>query len=57
MIEERALAQGEPRLWTHASLMAEPAFAAIGFAVVERQVVPMGDENLERAMMEKVFIL
>ncbi len=55
MIEERALAQNEPRLWTHASLMAEPAFAAVGFAVVERQVVPIGDETLDRAMMEKAI--
>lgn len=53
MIEERALAQNEPRLWSHASLMAQPAFAAVGFAVVEHQIVAMGDESLERAMMEK----
>jgi putative acetyltransferase len=53
MIEEKARSQNEPRLWTHASLMAEPAFAAVGFVVVERQLVPIGDESLERAMMEK----
>jgi putative acetyltransferase len=53
MIEEKACSQNEPRLWTHASLMAEPAFAAVGFVVVERQLVPIGDESLERAMMEK----
>lgn len=55
MIEELALAQNEPRLWTHASLMAQGAFAAVGFAVVERQVVELGDESLERAMMEKML--
>jgi putative acetyltransferase len=55
MIEELALAQNEPRLWTHASLMAEGAFAAVGFAVVERQVVEMGEVCLERAMMEKAL--
>jgi putative acetyltransferase len=54
MIEELALAQNEPRLWTHASLMAEGAFAAVGFAVVEREVVEIDDEGLERAKMEKL---
>jgi putative acetyltransferase len=53
MIEDKARSQKEPRLWTHASLMAEPAFAAVGFVVVERQLVQIGDESLERAMMEK----
>jgi len=53
MIEDKARSQNEPRLWTHASLMAEPTFAAVGFVVVERQLVPIGDESLERAMMEK----
>lgn len=55
MIEELALAQNEPRLWTHASLMAGPAFASVGFAVVEPQFVEMGGERLERAMMEKIL--
>lgn len=53
MIEERALAQNEPRLWVHASLMAEPAFAAVGFTVVAREVVPIGDQKLNRAIMDK----
>jgi putative acetyltransferase len=55
MIEDKACFQNEPRLWVHASLMAEPAFAAVGFTVVERQLVPIGDESLERAMMEKLL--
>jgi putative acetyltransferase len=55
MIEDKARSQNEPRLWTHASLMAEPAFAAVGFTVVEREVVEIGDESLERAMMEKLL--
>lgn len=54
MIEELALAQNEHRLWTHASLMAGPAFASVGFAVVEPQFVEMGGERLERAVMEKI---
>ena len=53
MIEDKARSQNEPRLWTHASLMAEPAFAAMGFTVIERQVVPIGNEHFKRAMMEK----
>ena len=53
MIEDKARSQNEPRLWTHASLMAEPAFAAMGFTVIERQIVQIGDEHFKRAMMEK----
>lgn len=55
MIEAKARSQNEPRLWTHASLMAQPAFAAVGFVVVEHEVVQIGDENFDRAMMEKVL--
>lgn len=55
MIEDKARSQNEPRLWTHASLMAQPAFAAVGFTVVEHQVVRIGDENIDRAMMGKVL--
>jgi putative acetyltransferase len=53
MIESKARSQNEPRLWVHASLMAQPAFAAVGFSVVEREIVHIGDESLERGMMEK----
>ena len=53
LVEDRGVAQGEARLWVHASLMAEPAFAALGFAVVERQVVTIGDQGFERCLMEK----
>lgn len=53
MIEDKARSQNEARLWTHASLMAQPAFAAVGFAAVERQIVELGDESLKRAVMEK----
>ena len=57
MIEDKARSQKEPRLWTHASLMAQPAFAAVGFEVIEHEVVRIGDENLGRATMEKLFII
>jgi putative acetyltransferase len=55
MIEAKARSQNERRLWTHASLMAEPAFAAVGFVVVERQVIQIGDQSFERARMEKLL--
>lgn len=60
MIEAKArevpsLTNGEPRLWTHASLMAQPAFAAVGFVVVEPEVVSISDQGCERAKMEKLL--
>jgi putative acetyltransferase len=54
-ILDRARAQAEPRLWVHASLMAEPAFRAVGFSVREREVVAIGQEQLQRAVMEMVI--
>lgn len=55
LVEARARAANEARLWVHASLMAQPAFAAVGFSVIEHQVVPMGDQALQRACMEKLL--
>ena len=52
-IVDRAVAKGEPLLWTHASLMAEPAFERLGFAVRRREQVVLGEVNLERCEMEK----
>ncbi|QZD89282.1 GNAT family N-acetyltransferase [Qipengyuania aurantiaca] len=52
-IEAKARAKGERRLWVHASLMAQPAFASMGFSVTEEQVVYIGDQSFERAEMEK----
>ncbi len=56
MVEARACAAHEPRLWVHASLMAQPAFAAMGFSVVEREIVQIGGQEFKRAMMEKTLI-
>jgi putative acetyltransferase len=56
MVAERARAAHEPRLWVHASLMAQPAFAAVGFSVVEHQIVQIGDQDFQRAMMEKPIV-
>jgi putative acetyltransferase len=52
-IEDHSLGRGDERLWVHASLMAQPAFTAMGFTVVERQTVDIGGQSLERAEMEK----
>ena len=38
-IEDRARARGEPLLWVHASLKAQPAFAAVGFTVRHSETV------------------
>jgi putative acetyltransferase len=51
-IVERAAAKGEPRLWTHASLMAEPAFARLGFEVRRRERVTIGGQSFDRCEME-----
>ena len=55
-VEAHARAAHEPRLWVHASLMAQPAFAAVGFSVVEHQSVQIGDQDFKRAMMEKPLV-
>lgn len=52
-ISERAAARGEPRLWTHASLMAQPAFERLGFRATRRETVVIGGERLDRFEMEK----
>ncbi len=52
-IVERAIAKREPLLWTHASLMAEPAFAKLGFSIRKRERVHIGDQAFDRCEMEK----
>ncbi|MDW3223255.1 MAG: GNAT family N-acetyltransferase [Paracoccaceae bacterium] len=52
-IELKARKGGEPRLWTHASLMAQPAFKAMGFVVIHHETVARHGQNLRRAKMEK----
>jgi putative acetyltransferase len=51
-IIERALERREPLLWTHASLMAEPAFAKLGFTIRQRERVRIGDRLFDRCEME-----
>lgn len=52
-IEGHADSLGLVRLWTHASLMAQPAFAAVGFCVVKHEVISREGECLARAEMDK----
>ena len=52
-LEVAARACGRKRLWTHASLMAEPRFGAMGFQLVEREEITMLDQVLVRFHMEK----
>lgn len=43
------------RLRTHASLMAQPAFGAVGFRIVRREEVALGGEVLARFEMERAL--
>ena len=54
-IIERATEKDEYLLWTHASLMAEPAFAKLGFRVRRREQVHIGDQAFDRCEMEKLL--
>ncbi|WP_299685377.1 GNAT family N-acetyltransferase [uncultured Tateyamaria sp.] len=55
-LEGSARDQGARRLWTHASLMAQPAFAQAGFHVIRHQDIERRGEILSRAEMEKTLI-
>ncbi len=55
VLETEALARTEPRLTTHASFMAQPAFAVLGFHVIHHETVARGDQLLKRALMEKIL--
>jgi len=54
-IEAEARRQRVARLWVHASLMAEPAFAAMGFGVIAREEVVIRDQRLARCTMERAL--
>lgn len=55
-IVERAVEKREPLLWTHASLMAEPAFAKLGFTIRKRERVRIGNQEFDRCEMEKLLV-
>lgn len=52
-IEKLAQKNEETRLWVHASLMAQPAFDAMGFTIKKKETVEIGDQALDRYEMEK----
>jgi putative acetyltransferase len=55
IVETTAKEWGESALWVHASLMAQPAFTAMGFAVDYHETVEIGDQTLNRAHMTKII--
>ncbi len=55
-IEKLAQNNGVARLWVHASLLAQPAFATMGFAITKREVIDFGEQCLARFEMEKRII-
>ena len=52
-IEAHARSGGATRLGVHASLMARPAFEAVGFTVVRAESVTLRDVRLDRFEMTK----
>jgi GNAT superfamily N-acetyltransferase len=52
-VELLARDTGVERLTTHASLMAQPAFVAVGFRAIRHENVARGGQTLSRAEMEK----
>lgn len=54
-VESRAKDEGETSLSTHASLMAQPAFAAMGFEIDHHETVTKDGQSLARARMVKIL--
>ena len=54
-VMKRAEAAGETELSTHASLMAQPAFAAMGFKIDFHETVEVDGQKLARARMIKTL--
>jgi len=52
-IEKFARLNEVDRLWTHASLSAQPAFSSFDFSIVKKEQVPLGVQKLTRYEMEK----
>jgi putative acetyltransferase len=50
-VRARAVTAGETELSTHASLMAQPAFAAMGFEIDFHETVEVDGQKLDRARM------
>ena len=54
-VVKQANAQGNTELSTHASLMAQPAFAAMGFTIDYHEEVAVNGQSLPRARMIKTL--
>ena len=54
-IEALATRQKQPRIWVHASLMAQPAFSKIGFKIIKQETVTIADQAFKRFEMEKLL--
>jgi putative acetyltransferase len=54
-IESCAVELGHSRIWVHASLLAAPAFDAMGFIRLKSERVERGAEYLDRFEMEKIL--
>ena len=52
-IEMLARQNEQTRLWVHASLMAQPAFNAMGFSITKKETVEIGNQSLDRFEMQK----
>lgn len=52
-VQTHAKAQNLPRIHTHASLIAQAPFAAMGFQLVTHETVQRAGQTLARAVMEK----
>jgi putative acetyltransferase len=52
MIFELAREQKQSRILVHASLMAQPAFSAMGFAITKKESVQINEQYLDRFEMQ-----
>ena len=55
MIFELARQQNQPRILVHASLMAQPAFSAMGFEITKEESVQLNGQYLDRFEMQLVI--
>ena len=56
-VEKLAVKDGESRLWVHASMMAQPAFSAMGFSIKKKESVEIGGQTFQRFEMEKYMLV
>lgn len=52
-VEQEARRTGQTRLYVHASLMAQPAFSAMGYSVIAPEEVTLRGAQFKRFEMEK----